>query len=135
MRRVRTGSVPYRLPTLSAMVRPLLAFSVLVLALTAGCVSPRGGGEENGYAIYGEVERSGVHTLSGGEVTALEAVLAARPRGTADLTQVVVMRDAAADPFAVTLDLVPMIESGDTSANILLRHGDIVVVPPRDGPE
>jgi protein involved in polysaccharide export with SLBB domain len=119
-------------------VARLLALLTAV-ALATACRSPQQGAEGlgpegNGYAIYGAIERPGVHSLGAGDVTVLEAVQAARPiPGQADLTRVMVMRDAADDSFAVTIDLVPMLESGDTTANLRLRHGDIVVVPPRDG--
>ena len=117
----------------------LRALTTLAVVALAACTCPeRGAGatapEGNGYAIYGAVERPGLRSLRSGDVTLLEAVLAARPiRGQADLTRVMVMRDAADDSFAATIDLVPMIESGDTTANLRLWHGDVVVVPPRDG--
>jgi len=110
--------------------------SLLLVAAIAACTSPERGAEgvapeANGYAIYGAVERQGVRSLVGGDVTVLDAVLAARPTREADLRRVTLMRDTAGGSFAATLDLVPMIESGDTSGDMRLQHGDILVVPPR----
>jgi len=122
----------------------LRLLTTLILAGLVGCGAPGNtSATGNGYAIYGTVARPGAHGLGDGDLTLLEAVLAARPiPGQADLTRVMVMREVQGDSFARTIDLIPLLESGgliesgepgDAGANLRLRHGDIVIVPPRDG--
>ncbi|MEM7310414.1 MAG: hypothetical protein AAF682_27300 [Planctomycetota bacterium] len=78
--------------------------------------------------VVGAVEHEGNQAL-GADQTLLDAVLLARPIAGADLSQVQLVRADSEEPFHVTVDVDRMLESGDSSFNLLLQSYDVVVVP------
>ena len=135
------------------MTRTILAHGVALGALALGAcratdspVSPvtaassevhAGGQEATASAaptgtiwVVGKVRAGGGPNTVGADTTLLEAVLAAGPvSGSADLGRVHVLRPAEGAPLVFTVDVEAMLASGDTTQNLLLRDGDVVLVP------
>jgi len=84
---------------------------------------------DNAYSIDGAVELTGLQPLVE-EMTVLEAVQRARPIvGTADLSRVQLTRTSFEVPLILTIDVQRMLDTGETTSNVLLRVGDSVLVP------
>ena len=122
--------------------RPQLLFPLLLAPVVGwGCAAPGDRGlppvdtaiplEGARIEITGRVIRAGLRPLEEG-TTLLEAVLDAGPlQGEAELRQVKLIRTAGGAAQVLTVDLEAMLAEGDTSANVLLAPGDLVVVPAR----
>ncbi len=84
------------------------------------------------YYVVGQVYASGPKIFTGRD-TVLKAISAARPTNGASVRKIRVVRppaDGRADPRIFELDYKKMTADGDTSRNVLLEEGDIIVVPP-----
>jgi polysaccharide export outer membrane protein len=83
------------------------------------------------FYVFGEVTSPGPRRFTGRD-TLLMALAEAQPTPLAWRSQVRVTRPAVKEPErkVIVVDLDRMIQSGDTTMNILLQEGDIVEVPP-----
>ncbi len=82
--------------------------------------------------VMGEVGRPGPQLYTGRN-TALNAIATSYPQVTAWIQRIKITRPSAkegVEPKSFELDLMAMINEGDTSRNILLEEGDIIYVPP-----
>jgi protein involved in polysaccharide export with SLBB domain len=115
------------------MKHPLLALAAaaaLVAALLPACSSTPSAAEleKATCTVEGCVERPGTQALDG-DRNLLEAVLAAGPiEGRSDLRHVRLVRPGRPS-LELTVDVAVMLESGDSSCNVLLRPGDALHVP------
>jgi len=109
----------------------LAALAWLSVCLPTACSStPTAAEVEGTCTIEGCVERPGVQALDG-DRTLLEAVLAAGPiEGRSDLRHVRLERSARPQ-LVLTVDVAAMLESGDSTYNVLLLPGDALHVPER----
>lgn len=84
------------------------------------------------YHVFGEVERIGAHD-HGGDVMLFEAVMSADPHeARADLAHVRLFRSgpsARGGALDLTIDLRPMTERGDSTLNVAIQPGDVILVP------
>jgi protein involved in polysaccharide export with SLBB domain len=81
------------------------------------------------YFVFGEVQQEGAQDFLG-DVTVFEAVTKAQPRkDSANLGRVRLIRADPRDPYALTIDIQHLIETGDSTHNTLIRPGDIIEVP------
>jgi protein involved in polysaccharide export with SLBB domain len=110
--------------------------TVVVLVLIGACRSasappsaPRG----LTYVIEGQVKHVGVRPFQD-DLTLLEAVTAAQPLdGSCDLQHVRLVRTAVDRPLDFVIDLAAMQRTGDSTNNVLVRPGDVILVPARPG--
>jgi len=114
-------------------MKPPLAPLVLLSLLSACGASPEVAPDQEydsaaeTCSVEGCVVRSGAMTLEG-QRTVLEAIQIAGPiEGRSDLRNVRLVRGT--DPATViTIDVEAMLETGDSSFNVLLRPGDVLHV-------
>ena len=82
------------------------------------------------YFIFGEVQTQGAQKFPG-DITIFEAVTQAKPKGeTANLGRVRLIRADPRDPQVLVVNLSEMIDSGDSTFNVLVHERDIIFVPP-----
>jgi protein involved in polysaccharide export with SLBB domain len=82
------------------------------------------------YFIFGEINTQGAKPFTG-DLTIFEAVTAANPKGdTANLGRVRLIRADPKDPQVLVVNLSEIIESGDSTFNVLVHERDIIYVPP-----
>jgi protein involved in polysaccharide export with SLBB domain len=82
------------------------------------------------FFVFGEVASEGARPFTG-DLTVFQAVMEARPNPrTANSGRVRVIRADPRDPVIIHVNLSEIIESGDSTFNILLQERDIVYVPP-----
>lgn len=82
------------------------------------------------YFIFGEIMQEGSRPFPG-DLTIFEAVSAARPNEqTANLGRVKLIRADPRDPLVITCNLIEMVETGDSTFNVLVQERDIIYVPP-----
>lgn len=82
------------------------------------------------YFVFGEVGGEGARPFTG-DLTVFQAVMEARPNPrTANMGRVKVIRADPRDPVIIYVNLGELIDSGDSTFNILLQERDIVFVPP-----
>jgi len=82
-----------------------------------------------GCRVEGCVRNTGVQELAG-QLTVREAILAAGPiAGRSDLEQVQLRRGHGDDQLLILIDVRGMLETGDSSFNVLLQPGDVLRVP------
>jgi protein involved in polysaccharide export with SLBB domain len=85
------------------------------------------------YYIFGEVltKGPGGATPHPGDLTIFQAVMRATPdQRKANLGRVRVIRADPRDPLVFTINVGEILRSGDSTYNIRIREGDIIVVPP-----
>jgi polysaccharide biosynthesis/export protein len=81
------------------------------------------------YYVFGDVVSEGGQELTG-DMTIFEAVTKAQPRkDSANLGRVRLIRADPRDPFARTIDLQHMIETGDSTSNVHVQERDVIYVP------
>jgi hypothetical protein len=77
-------------------------------------------------ALLGEVD---VHQLALGEVsTVFEAYFAAKPRRTAAIDALLLVRCGEGGVLTLRIDVLKMIKTGDNTANVQLRDGDLLLL-------
>jgi protein involved in polysaccharide export with SLBB domain len=82
------------------------------------------------YFIFGEVSSQGAQPFTG-DITIFEAVTAAKPKGeSANLGRVRLIRADPRDPQFLVVNLSEMIDTGDSTFNVLIHERDIIFVPP-----
>lgn len=85
-------------------------------------------------AIAGEVIKAGSYTIDTAKVITVTGAiqLAEGVRQSADLTRVQIRRTATAggQPQQMTVNLLALIDTGDTNQDPLLRDGDSIFIPP-----
>lgn len=82
------------------------------------------------FYVFGEVEQEGSMPFTG-DVTVFEAVMEAVPnKNTANLGRVQLIRPDPRDPLKIWINLGDMLESGDSTFNVLVQERDIVFIPP-----
>jgi protein involved in polysaccharide export with SLBB domain len=82
------------------------------------------------YYIFGEVTGEGAKPFPG-DLTIFEAVTSAGPNEqTANLGRVRLIRADPRDPLVITLNLSDIIDTGDSTFNVLVQERDIIFVPP-----
>ncbi|MCK6446302.1 MAG: polysaccharide biosynthesis/export family protein [Planctomycetes bacterium] len=82
------------------------------------------------YFVFGEVGQEGSKPFPG-DLTIFEAVTSARPNPqTANLGRVRLIRADPRDPLVITCNLSEIVETGDSTFNILVSERDIIYVPP-----
>ncbi len=84
---------------------------------------------QNRIAVLGHVGRQGTFDLQEG-MRLLDAIaLASGLDARGDFTQVAIVRLEAGKPKVITANVEQLLSGKDMSQNILLQHGDVVVVP------
>ena len=92
-------------------------------------VNIRTGGKKV-YYVMGEVQREGPFPYSG-DLTLFEAVMQAAPKEHgANLARVRLIRADPRDPQILIINLSEMIDTGDSTFNVLIHERDIIYVPP-----
>jgi polysaccharide export outer membrane protein len=82
------------------------------------------------FFIFGEVSGQGAQPFTG-DITIFEAVTAAKPKPeTANLGRVRLIRADPRDPQVLIINLSEMINTGDSTFNVLIHERDIIFVPP-----
>jgi len=82
------------------------------------------------FFIFGEVTAQGAKPFTG-DITIFEAVTAASPKGdSANLGRVKLIRADPRDPQILVINLSEIIDSGDSTFNVLIHERDIIYVPP-----
>jgi len=81
-------------------------------------------------AILGHVENGRVAWRK--DMTLLELVLDARPRPDAAMTAVTLLRTTGLDVLVLDVDVREMLRTGNTTANVVIREGDLLVVPTKE---
>lgn len=84
------------------------------------------------FYVLGEVRRPGPQLYTGRN-TALNAVATAHPEVTAWIQRIKVTRPSAKEEVegkSFEIDLMAMMDQGDTSRNVLLEEGDIIYIRP-----
>jgi protein involved in polysaccharide export with SLBB domain len=82
------------------------------------------------YFVFGEVQRSGKVSFPG-DLTVFEAVHDAGPDDTtANLGRVRLIRADPRDPLIIHIDISSILDTGDTTENVLVQERDIIYVPP-----
>ncbi len=82
------------------------------------------------YFIFGEVTGQGAQPFTG-DITIFEAVTSAKPKPeTANLGRVKLIRADPRNPEVQVLNLSEMIDTGDSTFNVLIHERDIIFVPP-----
>jgi hypothetical protein len=82
---------------------------------------------QSAVTVLGEVD---VHRVPlGPDATVLDGVVAAKARQGAALDALVLVRGVGVEQLVVRVDVRKMLLRGDTTANVLLRDGDLLVVP------
>ncbi len=111
----------------------ILALFMLSIGTLVAC---RGGGEiAKGpvYTVEGAVAIAGRFPWKT-DLTILDAVNNARPlEGSCNLGRVELRRAGSAQSMTLTIDVQHMIDTGDTSANVLVYTGDKIRVPAKGG--
>jgi hypothetical protein len=124
---------PIRLPTNATMpthiqVTPVcgsLALSVILLSPLAAQETAKK--TPGAITVLGEIENAMVPTVD--NMTLLDVVVAAKVAKQGDLEQVVLVRFGGDQLLALCVDVRAIVKTGDTKNNVLVRDGDIVVVP------
>jgi protein involved in polysaccharide export with SLBB domain len=82
------------------------------------------------YFIFGEVGTEGAKPFTG-DLTIFEAVTTANPkRDSANLGRVRLIRADPKDPQVLVVNLSEIIDTGDSTFNVLVHERDIIFVPP-----
>ena len=82
------------------------------------------------YFIFGEVSQQGAKPFTG-DLTIFEAVTAAVPKSdSANLGRVKLIRADPRDPQIQIINLSEIIDTGDSTFNVLVHERDIIYVPP-----
>lgn len=85
------------------------------------------------YTIEGAVACAGEFP-PGDDMTLWEAVMLAEPvEARCDLDRVELRREKNGEPLLLTVDVNEIIETGDTTFNIKVRAGDVILVPEKSG--
>ena len=117
------------------MKRTLAA--VFALCSLAGCRSasapPSTSPATATFVVEGEVRHAGVRPFED-DLTLFEAITAAEPlEKTSDLKHIRLTRAGKGEPLELVLDIAAMSETGDSTDNVLIQPGDVIVVPARAG--
>jgi len=106
----------------------LLCVLVVSAALSA-CRSTPVKPIEPVYWVEGAVSHVGKYD-NGGDTTLLEAIRIAQPLdGVSDLAHVQLSRTVAGEAVSWVVDVQHMLATGDTTDNVLMQAGDVVLVP------
>jgi protein involved in polysaccharide export with SLBB domain len=82
------------------------------------------------FFIFGEVTGQGAKPFTG-DITIFEAVTAANPKpDSANLGRVKLIRADPRDPQITVINLSEIIDTGDSTFNVLVHERDIIYVPP-----
>jgi len=82
------------------------------------------------YVVIGEVAGQGAKPFTG-DITIFEAVTAANPKpDSANLGRVKLIRADPRDPQITVINLSEIIDTGDSTFNVLVHERDIIYVPP-----
>jgi protein involved in polysaccharide export with SLBB domain len=82
------------------------------------------------YFIFGEVSAQGAKPFKG-DVTIFEAVTSAGPKpDSANLGRVKLIRADPRDPQILIVNLSEIIDTGDSTFNVLIHERDIIYIPP-----
>jgi len=85
------------------------------------------------YVVEGQVKYAGPRPFED-DLTLFEAISAAEPlEKTCDLEHVRLTRTGTGEPLELVLDIAVMLKTGDSTNNILIQPGDLIVVPARAG--
>ncbi len=99
-----------------------------VAAPAPSAVAPDVQGKQ--YYIFGEVSAQGAQAFDG-DTTVFEAVTRAQPRkDSANLGRVRLIRADPRDPMEWTIDLLHIMQTGDSSQNLHVQERDVIYVPP-----
>jgi protein involved in polysaccharide export with SLBB domain len=83
------------------------------------------------YFIFGELLGPQGRKPHPGDLTIFEAVMGARPNPQkANLGRVRLMRADPRDPIVFTVNVGEILRTGDSTFNVQVKEGDIVIVPP-----
>jgi protein involved in polysaccharide export with SLBB domain len=80
------------------------------------------------YVVEGRVKHVGVRPFED-DLTVFEAVNSAGPLPTSDWEHVKLTRTTETPPLVFVLDLAVMMKTGDSSNNVQVQPGDVIVVP------
>jgi protein involved in polysaccharide export with SLBB domain len=82
------------------------------------------------YFVFGEVQAPGAKPFTG-DITIFEAVTGANPKNdSANLGRVKLIRADPRNPQVMIINLSEIIDTGDSTFNVLVHERDIVYVPP-----
>jgi protein involved in polysaccharide export with SLBB domain len=82
------------------------------------------------FFIFGEVNTQGAQPFTG-DITIFEAVTEAKPKAdSANLGRVKLIRADPREPEILVVNLSEMIDTGDSTFNVLIHERDIIFVPP-----
>jgi polysaccharide export outer membrane protein len=110
--------------------------AVFVLGLIGACRSASSPTQTSPvtqtYVVEGQVKHVGARPFED-DLTVFEAITAAEPLPTSDLEHVKLTRPKETPPLEFVLDLAVMLKTGDSTNNVLIQPGDVIVVPARAG--
>ncbi len=112
-----------------------LLLGTALLSLVGGCRADPAttGGPHSIYVVEGAVAHPGQHALQP-DLTVFEAVMRAKPlEDRCDLSRVRLIRTEPGTSLLITVDVQRQLEEGDSSFNVHVAPGDVILVPARSG--
>ena len=110
------------------MKHRILVLALSLVALLTACRGNPSSGLRY-FTVEGAVEISGEFAWYN-DLTLWEAVMQAKPIAErCDLSRVRLCRQVDGEPLTLTIDVQHMTDTGDSTLNVRVREGDVILVP------